>query len=77
VAGAFQGAANTKPPMVVEGVVRWGAQIPAAYLAAITLGLEGAGVWGAIAGSQIAAGAILFVWFFRWTGRGGLRGAAS
>ena len=32
MAGAFQGASRSKPPMMVEGVVRWGVQIPAAWL---------------------------------------------
>ncbi|MDA0998882.1 MAG: MATE family efflux transporter, partial [bacterium] len=37
LAGAFQGAADTKPPMVVEGAVRWAIQLPAAYLLAFPL----------------------------------------
>lgn len=76
-AGAFQGAGNTKPPMVVEGAVRWGFQLPAAYLAAFPLGLAGAGVWGAMAGTQILSGTALLVLFFRWSRRRGLTSYAD
>jgi putative MATE family efflux protein len=74
VAGAFHGAARSKPPMVVEGVVRWGVQLPAAFLMAYPLGVGAASIWIAIAGSQIISGSALIIWFFTWTSRGGLRG---
>jgi len=73
LAGAFHGAANTKPPMIVEGLVRWGVEIPIGYLAAVVLGLGAAGVWWSITGGQILAGAALFGWFFWWSAREGLR----
>ncbi len=63
VAGAFQGASRSKPPMVVEGVVRWGMQIPAAY--ALSLLIGAGGVWWAVSGSQILSGALLLAWFWR------------
>ncbi len=44
LAGAFQGAAHTKPPMVVEAFIRWGFQIPLAYCAALPLGFGNSGV---------------------------------
>ncbi|MBI1724552.1 MAG: MATE family efflux transporter [Candidatus Tectomicrobia bacterium] len=70
LAGAFHGAANAKPPMVVEGIVRWVVEIPLGYLAAVTLGMGGAGVWWTIAGGQVLAGAALFGWFFWWSAEG-------
>lgn len=71
-AGAFQGAARSKPPMVVEGAVRWGVQIPAAFLMAYPFGVGAASIWLAIAGSQILSGVALIVWFFSWTSGGGM-----
>ncbi len=71
VAGGFHGAARSKPPMVVEGVVRWGVQLPAAFLMAYPLGIGAASIWLAIAGSQIISGAALIIWFFTWTSGGG------
>ena len=71
VAGAFHGAARSKPPMVVEGVVRWGVQLPAAFLMAYPLGVGAASIWLAIAGSQVISGAALVIWFFAWTSGGG------
>ncbi|MEK6709905.1 MAG: MATE family efflux transporter, partial [Nitrospinota bacterium] len=72
LAGAFHGAAQTKPPMIVEGVVRWLVEVPVGYLAAVTLGFGGPGVWGTVAGGQVMAGAALFVWFFWRTAPEGL-----
>ena len=70
LAGAFHGAASTKPPMIVEGLVRWGIEVPASYLAAVVLGLGAAGVWWSITGGQILASAALFGWFFWWSAEG-------
>ncbi len=72
LAGAFQGAANTKPPMVVEAFVRWGFQIPLAYFAALPLGFGAAGVWGAMTASHFVGGVCLFVWFFIWSRKRGI-----
>ena len=72
LAGAFQGAANTKPPMVVEAFVRWGFQIPLAYFAAMPLGFEAAGVWGAMTISHLMGCACLLVWFLVWSRRRGI-----
>ncbi len=70
-AGAFQGAARSKPPMLVEGVVRWGVQLPAAFLMVYPLGVGAASIWLAIAGGQIISGLALVIWFFAWTSGGG------
>lgn len=72
LAGAFQGAANTKPPMIVEAFTRWGLQLPLAYFAAWPLGYGAAGVWGAMTMSHLAGGACLLVWFFVWSRRKGI-----
>ncbi|MDE0332563.1 MAG: MATE family efflux transporter [Nitrospinae bacterium] len=72
LAGAFQGAANTKPPMVVEAFVRWGFQIPLAYFAALPLGFEASGVWGAMTISHFTGGICLLVWFLVWSRRRGI-----
>jgi len=77
LAGAFQGAANTKPPMVVEAFVRWGFQIPLAYFAALPLGFEAAGVWGAMTISHLVGGVCLLVWFLAWSRRRGIASHAE
>ena len=72
LAGAFQGAANTKPPMVVEAIIRWGFQIPLAYFAALPLGFDASGVWGAMTISHFMGGVCLLVWFLVWIRRRGI-----
>ena len=72
LAGAFQGAANTKPPMVVEAFIRWGFQIPLAYFAALPLGFEASGVWGAMTLSHFFGGVCLLIWFLVWSRRRGI-----
>ena len=72
LAGAFQGAANTKPPMVVEAIIRWGFQIPLAYFAALPLGFEASGVWSAMTTSHFMGGVCLLVWFLVWSRRRGI-----
>ncbi len=77
LAGAFQGAANTKPPMIVEAFVRWGFQIPLAYFAALPLGLGANGVWGAMTVSHFVGGTCLLAWFFAWSRRRGIASHAE
>ena len=72
LAGAFQGAANTKPPMIVEAFIRWGFQIPLAFFAALPLGFEAAGVWGAMTISHFTGGVCLLAWFLVWSRRKGI-----
>lgn len=62
--GAFSGAGDTLPPMIVSlpgSILR----IPIAYLLAITLGLGVNGVWWAITLTSIVKGTVLVFWF-RW-----------
>ncbi len=66
MAGAFQGVSRSKPPMLVEGVVRWGFQVPVAYLLSFSLAVGAGGVWWAVSGGQILSGALLLGWFFLW-----------
>jgi putative MATE family efflux protein len=60
--GAFAGAGNTLPPMIVSipGTL---IRIPLAYFLAITLGLGPAGIFWAITASTIAKGIAIFIWF--------------
>ena len=65
--GAFSGAGNTLPPMIVAipGAIM---RIPLAWFLAIYLGLGVQGVWWTITASTILKGIVLFVWFSlgRW-----------
>ena len=63
VAGIFEGSADTKPPMIIEGVIRWGVLLPAAYLLSYTFDLKEFGIWWSVAGSQVLGGVALFVWY--------------
>ncbi len=70
ISGIFEGASQTKPPMIVEGIVRWAVQLPLAYLAGVALGFEAEGIWWAVAASQVIGALALFVWFvFGWRRR--------
>jgi putative MATE family efflux protein len=71
-AGVFQGSGITKPPMMIEGVVRWVVQLPAAFLMVFPLGVGAASIWLAIAGSQAISGAAMLIWLWVWSRRGGL-----
>lgn len=70
VEGAFAGAGNTLPPMIVAipGAV---ARIPIAWLLATALGWGIDGVWWAITLTTIAKGTSLYFWFGlgRWKKR--------
>ncbi len=60
--GAFSGAGNTFPPMMVSvpgSILR----IPLAYLLAIKLNLGVSGIWWAITLTSIAKGVVLAFWF--------------
>ena len=63
VAGIFEGASSTRPPMVVEAIVRWVVQLPGAYMLAVWMGFRELGIWWAVAGSQLIGGLALFLWF--------------
>jgi len=60
--GAFSGAGDTTPPMMIL-VPFTIARIPAAYLFTYTFNLGIVGVWWAISGSSIVKGVILALWF--------------
>jgi Na+-driven multidrug efflux pump len=75
LSGIFEGASQTKPPMIIEAVIRWGFLLPLAYAVGVTLGHGAEGIWWAVAGSQIIGGLALFTWFvFGWR-RQAYRGA--
>jgi Na+-driven multidrug efflux pump len=64
LAGAFSGAGDTVPPMVIFTPLNI-ARIPAAYFLAGTAGLGISGVWWAISGTTIVKGLIIAFWFYR------------
>jgi Na+-driven multidrug efflux pump len=67
VAGVFEGASQTKPPMFVEAIVRWMVMLPMAYVASTLFGMAEIGIWWAVSGSQVLGGLALFIWFiFGW-----------
>ena len=63
VAGIFEGASSTRPPMIVEAIVRWVVQLPGAYILAVWMGFRELGIWWAVAASQLIGGLALFLWF--------------
>lgn len=65
--GAFSGAGNSMPPMIV-GVPLTAIRIPLAHLLANTLGLGAAGIWWAVSGTTLLKGLAMVVWFStgRW-----------
>lgn len=69
LAGVFQGAAMTKPPMLVEIFARGFVLLPLAYLLSALLGMGAVGVWGAISTSHIVGSVALFIWFLRGSWR--------
>jgi Na+-driven multidrug efflux pump len=62
LSGAFAGAGDTVPPMIVFVPLNV-ARIPLAYLLAHTFGLGVLGVWWAISGTSILKGSIIALWF--------------
>jgi putative MATE family efflux protein len=65
--GAFEGAGDTVPPMIVS-VSLTAARIPLAYLMATGLGLGIAGIYWAISLTTVAKGILMGLWFLhgRW-----------
>jgi len=62
--GAFSGAGDTLPPMLVS--VIWSSlRIPIAYLLCFPLNLGAKGIWWAISSTSIIKGIIIMIWFQR------------
>lgn len=68
--GAFSGAGNTVPPMLI-GIPSAVARLPVAYLLCYTLDVGVNGVWWAITSTTVVGGIIVVVWFRkgRWKHR--------
>jgi putative MATE family efflux protein len=62
---AFNGAGDTRPPMVISAISNWVAKVCVAYVATYYLGLEVNSVWWAIALSIFVEGIGLYLWFRR------------
>lgn len=62
--GAFGGAGNTVPPMLISVPLTW-ARIPLALFLAETMGLGSAGVWWAISATTALKGVLMALWFRR------------
>lgn len=62
--GAFSGAGDTMPPMVLLVPLNL-ARIPAAFLLEGISGMGISGVWWAISGSSILKGILIMIWFSR------------
>ncbi|MCK4657010.1 MAG: polysaccharide biosynthesis C-terminal domain-containing protein, partial [candidate division Zixibacteria bacterium] len=62
--GAFTGAGDTIPPMVI-GIPAALARLPIAYLLCFTFDLGVNGIWWAITSTTIVSGIILVIWFRR------------
>jgi len=68
--GAFSGAGDTLPPMVV-GIPGAVVRIPLAWLLAIGMGLGPDGIWWTITATSVVKGVALLIWFSlgRWQTR--------
>jgi Na+-driven multidrug efflux pump len=62
--GAFSGAGNTMPPMLI-GIPSAVARLPVAYLLCYTFDIGVNGVWWAITSTTVVGGIIIVIWFRR------------
>ena len=62
IEGAFTGAGDTLPPMIVS-VIGSVARIPLAYAMAVWLGFGVVGIWWTITISTLVKGVVLIIWF--------------
>jgi Na+-driven multidrug efflux pump len=60
--GAFGGAGDTMPPLLVAGPLTL-VRVPLAYWLAVTLGWGVDGVWWAISLSTVSKGLLMALWF--------------
>lgn len=63
--GAFQGAGETRVPMIMTFAAQILLRLPVAYWLAVPLGMGPVGAWWAITGSMIVQGLVVAVWFSR------------
>ncbi|MBD3298990.1 MAG: MATE family efflux transporter [candidate division Zixibacteria bacterium] len=69
--GAFNGAGDTVPPMIVGLIHAWIFQIPAVYLLTYVFDLGPSGVWWGMVVAMVL-GSLIFLWWFykkRWLDR--------
>ncbi len=62
-AGNLRGLKDTQRPMVLAAISYWLVGVPAAYILAFPLGLEGRGIWGGLA-IGLAVAALALTWRF-------------
>lgn len=66
--GAFGGAGDTVPPLVVSGPLSI-ARVPLAYVLAVTLDWGADGIWWAISITTVLKGTLMAAWFWRRSAR--------
>ncbi len=62
---AFNGAGDTKPPMIASFIANWGGKAGVAYLATYVWGFGVNSIWGAVALSIVIEGIGVYIWFKR------------
>jgi putative MATE family efflux protein len=67
LSGAFEGAGDTLPPMIVSASLT-AARIPLAYLLATEMGMGASGIYWAISATTVLKGILMAAWFLlgRW-----------
>ncbi|MNX71354.1 MATE family multidrug exporter [compost metagenome] len=65
LSGALQGAGSTRSPLFIALGTQFAIGLPLAYLLAQPLGLGAAGVWWALALSNVSQGVLVYWWFQR------------
>ena len=63
ISQAFNGAGDTRTPMIINIVCFWLIQIPLAYILARSIGLDSAGVYWGISISESILALVAIVWF--------------
>jgi Na+-driven multidrug efflux pump len=65
--GAFKGSGNTGTSMGLSILSLWVFRLPVAYVLLVVVGMGAAGVWYAIAFSNVASAVVAAAWFLRGT----------